>query len=69
MYGTPLISCEIGTGTTYVNIHRQTGQQNPIQARRYGEQALERFNALFTSRRMVSSYADIYRELAGHDRE
>lgn len=86
MYGKPLISCEIGTGTTYVNIHRQTGLvvppaspaeladamrqlwQNPAQARRYGEQALERFNALFTSTRMVSSYADIYRELAGHDK-
>ncbi len=25
MYGKPLISCEIGTGTTYINIHGQTG--------------------------------------------
>jgi O-antigen biosynthesis rhamnosyltransferase len=25
MYGKPLISCEIGTGTTYVNIHEKTG--------------------------------------------
>jgi rhamnosyl/mannosyltransferase len=25
MYGKPLISCEIGTGTTYVNIHEDTG--------------------------------------------
>lgn len=25
MYGKPMISCEIGTGTTYVNIHRETG--------------------------------------------
>ncbi|MGL9774651.1 MAG: glycosyltransferase [Sodalis sp. (in: enterobacteria)] len=41
--------------------------QDPALPRRYGEQARERFNALFTSTRMVSSYADIYRELAGHD--
>ncbi|BAE74396.1 glycosyltransferase [Sodalis glossinidius str. 'morsitans'] len=85
MYGKPLISCEIGTGTTYVNVHRQTGLvvppaspaeladamrqlwQDSALARSYGEQARERFNALFTSTRMVSSYADIYRELAGHD--
>lgn len=25
MYGKPLISCEIGTGTTYINIDKQTG--------------------------------------------
>lgn len=25
MYGKPLISCEIGTGTTYINIHGETG--------------------------------------------
>ncbi|HEX8544880.1 MAG TPA: glycosyltransferase family 4 protein [Pseudomonas sp.] len=25
MYGKPMISCEIGTGTTYVNIHEETG--------------------------------------------
>lgn len=25
MYGKPLISCEIGTGTTYINIHQETG--------------------------------------------
>ncbi len=85
MYGKPLISCEIGTGTTYVNVHRQTGMvvppaspaeladavrqlwQDPARARRYGEQARERFNTLFTATRMVSSYANIYRELAGHD--
>ncbi|WP_312830570.1 glycosyltransferase family 4 protein [Pseudomonas rhodesiae] len=29
MYGKPLISCEIGTGTTYVNIHEQTGLAVP----------------------------------------
>jgi rhamnosyl/mannosyltransferase len=25
MYGRPLISCEIGTGTSYVNAHEETG--------------------------------------------
>ncbi|MBD9678452.1 glycosyltransferase family 4 protein [Pseudomonas sp. PDM18] len=25
MYGKPLISCEIGTGTTYINVHGETG--------------------------------------------
>lgn len=25
MFGKPLISCEIGTGTTYINIHNETG--------------------------------------------
>lgn len=25
MYGKPLISCEIGTGTTYINLHEKTG--------------------------------------------
>jgi rhamnosyl/mannosyltransferase len=25
MMGRPMISCEIGTGTSYINLHRQTG--------------------------------------------
>lgn len=25
MYGKPMISCEIGTGTTFINLHKQTG--------------------------------------------
>lgn len=29
MYGKPMISCEIGTGTTYVNIHEETGLAVP----------------------------------------
>lgn len=32
MYGKPMISCEIGTGTTYVNIHEQTGLAVPPNA-------------------------------------
>lgn len=88
MYGKPLISCEIGTGTTYINVHQKTGLvvvppsspaalanamrqlwQDPVQARRYGKQARERFNSLFTSKRMVRSYAKIYHELAGYNKE
>ena len=29
MFGKPMISCEIGTGTTFVNIHEQTGLAVP----------------------------------------
>ncbi|MBP3362907.1 MAG: glycosyltransferase, partial [Pseudomonas sp.] len=29
MYGKPMISCEIGTGTTYVNLHEETGLAVP----------------------------------------
>ncbi|EWC39201.1 glycosyltransferase [Pseudomonas stutzeri] len=29
MYGKPMISCEIGTGTTFVNIHEETGLAVP----------------------------------------
>ena len=32
MYGKPMISCEIGTGTTYVNIHEYTGLAVPPNA-------------------------------------
>lgn len=32
MYGKPMISCEIGTGTTYVNIHEKTGLAVPPNA-------------------------------------
>ncbi len=29
MYGKPMISCEIGTGTTFINLHGQTGLVTP----------------------------------------
>ena len=32
MNGKPMISCEIGTGTTYVNIHEETGLAVPPNA-------------------------------------
>jgi len=38
MYGKPLISCEIGTGTTFINIHNETGlcipPGDPLELRR-----------------------------------
>ena len=32
MRGKPMLSCEIGTGTTYVNIHEETGLAVPPNA-------------------------------------
>ncbi len=38
MFGRPLISCEIGTGTSYVNAHEETGfvvaPESPSELRR-----------------------------------
>ncbi|WP_309484674.1 glycosyltransferase [Candidatus Pantoea persica] len=77
LYSKPLISSEIGTGTTYINIHRETGLvvppsdpaalcramdeiwQNPEQAKSYGEAAYNRFESLFTAKKMVASYNNI----------
>ncbi len=41
MYGKPLISCEIGTGTTYINIHGQTGLVVPPQDSMALDQAMQ----------------------------
>lgn len=81
MHAKPMISCEIGTGTTYVNIHEETGLvvppnspmalrnsmrrlwENPDEARRFGANAQQRFNALFTADAMCASVAQVYRDL------
>lgn len=81
MYGKPMISCEIGTGTTYVNIHEQTGiavppgdptalrhamgylWDNPVQTQQMGANARERFERLFTSRRMCTEMQRVYEKL------
>jgi rhamnosyl/mannosyltransferase len=81
MFGKPLISCEIGTGTSYINLHEETGLvvppadapalrramdrlwQAPELCRSMGLQARQRFERLFTSERMNSQYAALYREL------
>ncbi|MHA3055292.1 glycosyltransferase [Acinetobacter sp. ANC 4633] len=81
MYGKPLISSEIGTGTTYINIHQETGLvvppsepgalrdamlklwKDPALAVRYGQNAQQRYQKLFTAERMVGQYMDVYNTL------
>ncbi len=83
MYGKPMISCEIGTGTTYINQADVTGLvvppadpaalrramdrlwHEPGLAARMGAAAEQRYWELFTAERMVQSYVDLYREVAG----
>ncbi|WP_410014371.1 glycosyltransferase family 4 protein [Sodalis sp. C49] len=81
MQGKPLISSEIGTGTTYINIDNETGivvppsspsalreamaklWNDPALASRYGANAEKRFEQLFTSERMATSYMELYQQL------
>ena len=81
MCGKPMISCEIGTGTSYVNIANETGivvQPSDPHAFRQamsdlwndsqmaadmGRKAEERYWKLFTAKKMVGSYIDLYRKL------
>jgi len=83
MYGKPLISCEIGTGTTYINLDGITGLvaeadnsdslrskmdeiwNNPIKTHTMGENALKRYNELFTIDRMSQEYYSVYKDLIG----
>ena len=41
MYGKPLISCEIGTGTTYININQETGITLPPESPKALQQAMQ----------------------------
>jgi glycosyltransferase involved in cell wall biosynthesis len=84
MRGKPLISAEVGTGTSYVNLHNETGfvveASNPTafqaamirlaecedETSRLGQNARQRYEALFTSDRMARSYREIYYRLAAH---
>jgi len=81
MFGKPMISCEIGTGTTFINIAGETGLvvppcdsvalgqamlslwQKPETALAMGENALRRYEKLFSADVMAESYADVYKEL------
>jgi len=81
MYGKPMISSEIGTGTTHINIADETGLVIPPsdsfalrQAMRYlwehpqesaamGVRAAERYWSHFTAKKMVCSYADLYKQI------
>jgi rhamnosyl/mannosyltransferase len=85
MYGKPLISSEIGTGSSYVNIDGVTGlvvppndpaalrramerlDRDPALATEMGMRARQRFDELFTARRMAQSYVELYRKVL-HDR-
>ncbi|MDF7681372.1 glycosyltransferase [Enterobacteriaceae bacterium ESL0689] len=53
MYGKPLISCEIGSGTSYVNIHEHTGLVVPP-----GDSAAlcEAMNRLWDNKHLASEY-------------
>jgi glycosyltransferase involved in cell wall biosynthesis len=82
MFGKPMISSEIGTGTTFVNSHRETGLvvppadpeafrqamiyliENPLEAKRMGENAARRYQELFVADKMVSEYLKLYKEIA-----
>ena len=82
----PLITCEIGTGTSYVNRAGETGLvvapadpmtladamrrlwADPAAARRMGENARRRYEAMFTTRQMGAAHAALYAELLGVDR-
>jgi len=81
MFAKPMISCEIGTGTTFINIDRETGlvvppadpaalrnamqllRNDPQMARAMGEQAEQRYRALFSCESMVAGYAELYKSL------
>ena len=81
MSGKPLISCEIGTGTSFINEHGVTGLvvkpsdqnsladamaklwDNPELAQKMGCEALQRYQKFFTSEKMASDYAELYRRL------
>lgn len=78
MFSKPLISCEIGTGTSYVNIHNETGLvippsnsqalvnamswlwMHPQNAMQMGQKAKNRYELLFTAKKMSQSYFDLY---------
>jgi len=83
MYGKPMISCEIGSGTTFINIANETGLVVPPRdskalagamtslwnnrelAARMGVKANLRYEEVFTAKKMVESYAALYRDMLG----
>ena len=77
----PLISCEIGTGTSFINIDGETGlvipPANPIALRtaimtlwedealaaKLGIGARDRFEAVFTSKKMTQNFVSLYNNI------
>ena len=84
MFRKPMISCEIGTGTSFINLDKVTGLVVPPanaqafaaamariwtetdMAQRFGQNAAERYESLFTSEKMATSYMNLYRDLVGN---
>jgi len=82
----PMITCEIGTGTSYVNRAGETGLvvapadptrladamrrlwADPVAARRMGDNARRRYEAMFTAAQMGAAHAALYARLLGAER-
>ena len=83
MYARPMISCDIGSGTSYINQQGVTGLvvppeapqalasamerfiQEPALAHAMGQAARQRYEELFTGRKMATSYLATYQQLLG----
>lgn len=81
MFGKPMISTEIGTGTSFINLDGKTGlivppaSSNHIRdamrflwnnediATEYGRHAKSRYQNTFSSEKMCSEYAAVYRKV------
>ena len=86
MFSRPMITCEIGTGTSLVNVDGETGlivpprnpvalgeamrklAEEPALAKKLGQAARKRYEALFTRERMASAYAELYHRLVATER-
>jgi rhamnosyl/mannosyltransferase len=81
MYAKPMISCDIGSGMSYINQHEVTGLVVPPEAPQalanamerfiqepelgpvMGRAARQRYEQLFTGRRMAAAYLDAYQQI------
>lgn len=64
MYGKPMISSEIGTGTSYINIHNETGLVvPPSDARAFREAMVTLWNNPTLAAAMGVQAAERYRKL------
>ncbi|MCK5871518.1 MAG: glycosyltransferase [Methylococcales bacterium] len=86
MHAKPMISCELGTGTSYVNAHQKTGlvipannpeklreamtvfSHNPALIKGYGIAARQRYQRLFTGKKMGQSYTALYQKIVSQTR-
>ena len=81
MFGKPIVSCDIGTGSSYVNVDNKTGftvepangkafsdamlrlDNNEGLRETYEQNARERFEQEFTSKRYTTNYMSLYNQL------